>query len=317
MLTLEDESGLRGHGEAAPWPGISHAKEELECLLALIRIGPKALPRELDITSIESFRSSLPTQCPATRHAWEQAALSLRYNEEGALRCALSALFPRLRCQSQVRTHLLVRDLPQAHAAANDGFDTIKFKLGGLPPAQAVGRLEAISRVLPQLKLRVDLNGQYNQEQAASFLEQIAPLGLDLVEQPLDAAAPKLAELPQTAPIALDESISLAPQPSQTIAACKHPAIVLKPAFLGGLLPTLRLLDQAQQLRLRVIITSALDSAIGRRSALAAAAFAGDETHGLGSPLLQELKINGEGDIEECAPKQALPALSLAEVMPW
>jgi L-alanine-DL-glutamate epimerase-like enolase superfamily enzyme len=65
------------------------------------------------------------------------------------------------------------------------GFDTIKVKVG-TDPAQDVARVRAVREAIGRdVKLTVDANGGWNEEQATSCLHALADCELALVEQPL------------------------------------------------------------------------------------------------------------------------------------
>jgi len=65
------------------------------------------------------------------------------------------------------------------------GFDTIKVKVG-TDPAQDIARVRAVREAIGRdVKLTIDANGGWNEEQATSCLHALADCELTLVEQPL------------------------------------------------------------------------------------------------------------------------------------
>jgi O-succinylbenzoate synthase len=173
----------------------------------------------------------------------------------------------------------------RAEDALAQGFQTAKIKVGIAPVAEELARLrELVGTLRRTLRLRLDANRAWSDADARRFLTSVADLPIDGVEEPL--AAPTCASLAalQAAlpfPIAVDESL-----PALGFAAMisSHAVrrLVIKPARLGGVLPTLTLARRAQAAGIEVVLTSVVDSAIGVAAAAhLAAAIAPDVAHGL------------------------------------
>ena len=121
----------------------------------------------------------------------------------------------------------------------------------------------------PGVRLRIDANGGWDAVEALRRLRELAPLGIELCEQP----TPDLIGLRESPiPVAADEMMAQDPDASLERA---H-AVVLKPMALGGLLPAFSLAQRAVARGLQVIVTTSLEGAIGRAGAahLAAAVLA-------------------------------------------
>ena len=93
---------------------------------------------------------------------------------------------------------------------------------------------------------------------------------LEYVEQPC-ASVPELAELRRLVdvPVAADESIRKAEDPLHVVRSRAADVAVVKVAPLGGVA---RLLDIAGQIDIPIVVSSALDSAVGMSRGLLAAA---------------------------------------------
>lgn len=173
----------------------------------------------------------------------------------------------------------------RAAAAAAQGFAIAKIKVGIAPVEEELARLrELIGTLRGTLRLRLDANRAWPETDAHRFLTAVADLPIDGVEEPL--AAPTCATLAalQAAlpfPVAVDESL-----PALGFAALVSSRavrrLVIKPARLGGVLPTLTLARRAQAAGIEVVLTSVVDSAIGVAAAAhLAAAIAPGIAHGL------------------------------------
>nr|WP_143690408.1 o-succinylbenzoate synthase [Williamsia sterculiae] len=148
------------------------------------------------------------------------------------------------------------------------GVRTAKVKVA--EPGQSLdddlARVAAVRQLLPHV--RVDANGRWTVEQA---VEAIGALGaLQYVEQPC-ATIDELARVRAAVdtPIAADESIRRADDPLRVVRAGAADVAVLKVAPLGGMRRVLRL---AEQIDLTVVISSALDTAVGMSAGVATAA---------------------------------------------
>lgn len=151
------------------------------------------------------------------------------------------------------------------------GVGTAKVKVAepGQTLAEDVARVNAVRALIPVV--RVDANGGWSVEEAVLAARALTVDGpLEYIEQPC-RTVPELAEVRRRAgvPIAADESIRRAGDPLAVARAGAADIAVLKVAPLGGVRA---LLDIAARIDLPVVVSSALDSAIGIAAGLAAAA---------------------------------------------
>ena len=129
-----------------------------------------------------------------------------------------------------------------------------------------VARVDAVRALVPTV--RVDANGAWTVDQAVAAAAALGPL--EYLEQPC-ATVDELAELRRRVdvPVAADESIRKAGDPLAVVRAGAADIAVLKVAPLGGISAMLKI---AAQIDIPVVISSALDSAVGIAVGLAAAA---------------------------------------------
>lgn len=148
------------------------------------------------------------------------------------------------------------------------GATTAKVKVA--EPGQTldddVARVAATRELMP--RVRVDANGKWSVPEAITAIRALGDV--EYVEQPC-AGVDELAQVRRAVgvPIAADESIRKADDPMRVVAAGAADVAVLKVAPLGGMRAVLRL---AEQTGLPVVISSALDSAVGIAAGVAAAA---------------------------------------------
>ncbi|TXD37736.1 o-succinylbenzoate synthase [Lujinxingia vulgaris] len=145
-----------------------------------------------------------------------------------------------------------------------------KLKVGLDPLETDVERIRLVREQCPNAAIRLDANRAFSLEQALAFAEAVAPYNIDFLEEPVACETiEEFLELSQKSavPIAADESCSPPDFALKLIEARAVNALVLKPMSLGGLLPTLQLIERAEEAGLRVVISNLIESAIGRRAA--------------------------------------------------
>jgi o-succinylbenzoate synthase len=161
------------------------------------------------------------------------------------------------------------------------GARTAKVKVAepGQTLADDVARVNAVREHVATV--RVDANGGWSVDEAASAAGALTADGsLEYLEQPC-ATVPELAALRRLVevPIAADESIRRAEDPLHVVRSGAADIAVLKVAPLGGVL---RMLDIARQIDIPVVVSSALDSAVGIGRGLLAAGALPELRHACG-----------------------------------
>jgi len=152
------------------------------------------------------------------------------------------------------------------------GARTAKVKVAerGQTLADDIARVNAVRALIPTV--RVDANGGWSVDEAAEAATALTADGpLEYIEQPC-ATVPELAALRRRVdvPIAADESIRKADDPLHVVRSKAADVAVLKIAPLGGVT---RMLEIADQIDIPIVVSSALDSAVGiGRGLLGAAA---------------------------------------------
>lgn len=269
VLTLEGEDGARGFGEAAPlesYDGVSidHARAALEDCLPLLResdgvdrAGLLAACRDLAV---------LPQALAAVDLAlWDLAGRRMGR--------PVWSLLGALDEPPPVEANWTIGAVDRAGAAREAAsaraaeFGCVKVKVG---VGDDAGRLAAVRAVGgPQLAIRVDANGVWSTEEATAALAVLAPIGIELCEEPtagIDGIT-RVAAASEVA-IAIDET---AAAPGALDARCCQ-AVCLKIARCGGITGLLDQAAQARQAGYEVYLASTFDGPLGIAAALHAAA---------------------------------------------
>jgi muconate cycloisomerase len=238
LLRIRDEDGVEGLGEAVPLSlrggvGIEQVVKELE-----------ELPEDVG-GAVEGL--SLPAQCALTT-----ALIDLKEKREGD-----DAWHAPVRCNATLVSGEPSAVATEAERWAADGFGTFKLKVGtGDDVAQVAAVRKAVG---PEARIRLDANGAWTLEQATEILAAVEPLGIELVEQPVETIG-EAAELAQRTRIWLagDESIVTLEDAEEAIRADSFSVTGVKLSKVGGF-------ELGREIagRMRSYVASALDGPVG------------------------------------------------------
>lgn len=274
---------LRDHGASAPEiqlallsravPSTTPAADaalETALLDLCARLGERPLRVHL---AREGDRASATTQEPIT----EPELLPTPNRLEPASEIELNAAFGA------------VVDVPRSAVdeALAAGFRVLKIKVGvALIEQEVAAILRLCSRLPAGARLRLDANRGWSREAAGMVLDDLRPAArlIESLEEPCgDATNAELRALQAKTSIALalDESLSVFGWPLDPERLPLR-RMVLKPAVIGGLRPTLALAQRARAAGREVVITSMIESAAGLWSSAQLAAASGSKlAHGL------------------------------------
>lgn len=210
---------------------------------------------------------------------WGEFGAFVEYEPAEAAHWLASGIDAAYRPLPQVRRARIPINATVPAVAADDvaevlarfpGARTAKVKVAepGQSLADDVARVNAVRAAIPTV--RVDANGGWNVDEAVAAARALTADGpLEYLEQPC-RSVPELAEVRRRVdvPVAADESIRKAADPLHVVRAGAADIAVLKVAPLGGVQA---MLDIAAQIDIPVVVSSALDSAVGIGAGLVAA----------------------------------------------
>lgn len=271
-VELEADDGLTGRGEAAPlepYDGVSLEAGEagLQRLADLI-----AGSGEGDTEALLDAAWASGAPAPAV------AALDLCLHDLAGLRAGqpVAALLSRApRPEIEVNATIAAPDRAAAAAAADRaqraGFRCLKVKVG---LGDDAGRLAAVrAAVGRETRLRVDANGAWGDPVGAlAALEVLAPVGLELAEEPVHGVeALRALRASAPVPIAMDETATDA----GAWASGATDLVCLKLARCGGIAGVVAAARAARAAGSEVYLASSFDGPAGIAGALHAAAALG------------------------------------------
>jgi len=282
LLEIETQRGVRGYGEALPLPGFG-LETPAEAARALEELARELLGRRAESPAalLDASERAAPA-APAARAALDTAVHDLVARGRGVSLAHWLSSREGTKPHARVPVSALVAasDPPAAAAEArrrlSQGFRTLKLKLGASDFERDLARVAAVREAAgTEVALRLDANGAWKESDAPPRLRELARFGIEFLEQPV--AAPEveaLARLRALAPfpIAADEAVRSEADAEALLNANAADLLVLKPAALGGLRAASRIAARARHAGVPVVVTSFLDSGLGRTAALHLAA---------------------------------------------
>ncbi|MEE2786557.1 MAG: o-succinylbenzoate synthase [Myxococcota bacterium] len=265
-VTLHTEHGRIGRGEAAPWPGFGRG-------FAATRRALMALPTQLQGETPTSILNQLAANAEhlgwpsAIRYAVECACFDLVGQASGLSVAELLNVDAR----DSVPTNALVSNAEEANQALSRGFTRFKVKVGAAALTDDLRRVHSIRAVIgDNADLWLDANGAWSPGVALDALDRFAEVNPVWIEQPVRGLNPtQMAQLRAKSPIpiGLDEDLATPGQLRDFLDADALDVAVIKPMFVGGLQAAQDMIRAAEAKGIQVVITSALESYIGRQAA--------------------------------------------------
>jgi o-succinylbenzoate synthase len=269
-LIRYDHREQTGIGEATPLAGWTESLDA--CRDALDRAddaerggGHTAALLELPADSV-----------PAARHGFGTAILDADARADGV---PLYQWFDADRRCDAVPVNATIGDGdPDATAdavstAVSAGFECCKIKVGARSLSDDIERIRAVRTERDAVTLRLDANGSWDRETAATAIDRFEEFDIQYIEQPLPADdLDGHADLRGgTVGIALDES--LAHNRVDTILSMDAADVfILKPMVLGGPGNAHTLAMRARSQGVSPVVTTTIDGAVARLAAIHVAA---------------------------------------------
>jgi L-Ala-D/L-Glu epimerase len=267
-VTLTDEDGAKGYGEAAPleaYDGVS-AERVRSALERYERVLKDAEGMD-GARIVEECRKveDLPQALAAIDMAlWDRAGkragrpIAELLTDEPARAVTVNATIGASDRKGAAE---------QAARAVEAGFECIKLKVGSGDDA---GRVAAVrAAVGPETAMRLDANGAWSVEEAVRAIETLAPAGLELVEEPTHGlhAIREVRERVSTR-VAIDETTA----EHGALGAGVADAVCLKIGRCGGISGLLAAATLVRASGAEAYVASTLDGPLGVAAALHAAA---------------------------------------------
>ncbi len=236
--------------------------------LRVIALPTKTNFRGIDVREVALFKGQF---------GWAEFSPFLEYDDAEAAHWLASAIEAATTPRPQLfRTSVAVNGTIPALNDANKlkaivesfpGVKSFKVKVGN-NPAEDLARVNVIRHLRPEAKIRIDVNGLWDVDQAEQFLTSVGDI--EYVEQPC-ATIEELRELKKRTSVKImgDEILRKADNPFNINLTGAVDYLMLKVQPLGGIK---RAHAIAEHHKLPVVVSSALESAVGIKYGLELAA---------------------------------------------
>ncbi|MDZ7658812.1 o-succinylbenzoate synthase [Fodinibius sp.] len=267
------------YGETAPLPGFS--TETHKSVQKLLISHQERISKKLDnsnpISKLQEFYQDADIP-PSVQFGLDALAYQIEAHKNN--QSLLSYLFAD--ASPKIKVNALIS--LQGDEVLNDvarkvvsGFNTIKCKVG-LHFDNELALLHKIRNRYPDLTIRVDANQAWDLDKALDHCIELNKLDIEYCEEPLNKITPaNLEQLSQNTslPIALDESITQHSYWPNLLPFTKY--LIIKPMVIGSFQKNIETKRLANTHNNKVVITTSLESGVGRY-------FTGLMAAGLGSP---------------------------------
>ena len=230
FIRLTDGNNAVGWGECAPIAGLTPESDD-EVRRELLALARSWQNDDFCITNIS---------CSAVRFAFESAIGAIEnhsagdfFKHDNSFRIKVNGLVwmnsPDVMCSDAMRL-------------IESGFSCVKMKIDGKNRGNCISVIKQLRRVFnpADVQIRLDANGSFPLEEAMAILEEIAPFGIESIEQPVAPGNWTLLSLlcqNSPVPIALDEELirlDKAEDRTELLLSVKPASLVLKPSLHGG-----------------------------------------------------------------------------------
>ncbi len=287
FVELTADDGTVGWGEATPLPFFSGETPETVQVVLDRHLLPAVVGEDpWDVPRLHQRLAEPVAANTAARAAIDVACHDLQARAAGL---PLYKLLGASGADSLPRTYALGLGAADAPAEARRwvarGYTTLKMKVGGGVAAD-VERVAAVrAAVGPGVRIRVDANAGYSLAAARTLLRALAPLDIELAEQPVapDLAAWRALRRATDLPLGADESVY---SPADALALVGERLVdflVIKLVKTGGIAGARRIAAIAEAAGVGCILSTPFDTPVGAAAAthLAFAVGSVDRAHDL------------------------------------
>ncbi|MDN7241748.1 dipeptide epimerase [Planococcus sp. N028] len=271
ILKLETDTGLIGYGEAVPDEHVTgeHVSGTFEILKNVLL--PQILNQNpFDIEHIHYLMNSTIARNPAAKAAIDIACYDLM--GKAANQPVYNLIGGRAHENIQYAKVLSIEEpavmAEKALIAKNQGFSSLKLKVGVDDSGQDIARINAVREAVgPAMPIRVDVNqGWKTVGHAIGVINQLQDANLTWVEQPILMGDLRgLAEIRQktSTPIMADESVHNMEDVLEIIRLQAVDFINIKLMKSGGIYPAVQMAKAAESAGIIAQIGSMVESSVG------------------------------------------------------
>ena len=280
-----------GWGDAAPLTGFSRENLQ-EVHYALEGFHQAIIDDNYDIEELFTLIKIHTEDCPSAQFGLETALYDLlsKYSNK-ALAYYLN---------DNALNKILLNGIAGIHSP-KDRYGIMKVKVGFRNLFDEIEIMKDYTQTFgKETKFRLDANGAFDLTRAIRFCKEMEQFNIDYIEQPIDKGnLQDMAELRYHTeiPIAIDEGLIDKVSAINAISEQSADVFIIKPMVSGGFIECAEIVKLADKEKIRTIITSSLESIIGRASCMHLAAANNINEHcGLSNGFL----LNENDPFENC-----------------
>lgn len=299
IVLIYKEGDIEAYGEIAPLPGFSD--ESIEQVIEVLKVNHKHLQ------SIRSGDGKQTLGMLDQIHRFPSLSFGLDtllhdLEAKKANKPLGTFLFPDFPETVKANATLSIQEPAQAISKAKDlidrGFTTLKIKAGRNFNTE-LKLLQDLRNQFPDLAIRIDANQGWTKDEAIQNLKALDSLNIEYCEQPVhkdhfsDMAA--VHEAVKT-PVAADESLRNKKGATKLSELKAGSLFIFKPMLLGTLDTIFVTKRTADTHNIEVVVTTMLESAVGRAMTSILAAGLGNQNraHGLATGSLLSEDISSD-----------------------
>ena len=250
------EDGITGRGECerteAYEPGYPDVAAAIEAARPAIEAG----------IGLEELQNTMPSG--SARNALDCALWDLAAKRAGVPAWRLAGVAEPEPCLTVLTISLGAPEVMARHAAEAAHREILKLKLGG---EGDIERVKAVRAAVPHMRLTVDANEAWTPAMLPRYLEALAPLCIEFIEQPLAVDdGHHLDGLERIIPIAADESVR--DLSSLEAVAGRFDIINIKLDKTGGLTEALALAEAGRAAGLEIMLGCNLGTSLAMAPAM-------------------------------------------------
>ncbi|NCS90149.1 MAG: o-succinylbenzoate synthase [Ignavibacteria bacterium] len=285
LIYLQDDEGCKGTGDCSPFP--EFGSETYEAAFEVVNnLNTKFYIDVNDAYKTVELSLSQFNNLPALKHGLEQALINYICSKKNiSLNEALKLSSKQFVNVNAVIGFLTTKQTKEKAARfILEGFRTIKLKVGREDFEKDFKCVKAVRNLNDNLNIRIDVNGVWSLDEAEQHLNELKQFSIEYVEQPVSNIKYfGLLKKTCSIPLAADESLRTIKDAAGIIKNKSADVLILKPMLLGGIIPMLSIYNEAIKHNLKCVVSSSLESVVGRSYALFAASLINENTaHGLG-----------------------------------
>lgn len=293
--------------EASPLPGFSRESfsEVKQILLNQKRFIEQFLSQKLSKKKIQNLTELKPLYPPSIQFSLSFIALSiLAYRQKKTIYDLFDQKKPDLISINDVIGHGPLDTMKdQIEASIKKGFRVIKIKAPH-PIGKLSELLNSIQIDHPDIKFRIDANQSWPKSKIEHNCEKLQNVSVEYLEEPCKMES--LSEIEDlqkksSLPLAIDESISTIEELQEILDQFPDLVVIIKPMLIGNFLEIHETISQYRSCFKQIVVTTSLESKIGRSMIASTASLIGDQqmSHGLHTGHLFADDLLPDFDIEK------------------